>query len=72
LKKYYFLYKTTNKINGRYYIGIHGTNDMDDGYLGSGVFLEKAIKKYGKDNFSRIILKYVNNYEELNKLEREK
>ena len=32
---YYFIYKTTNLINGKYYIGQHHTEDLNDGYLGS-------------------------------------
>jgi hypothetical protein len=44
----YFIYKTTNLLNGKYYIGMHVTNQIDDGYLGSGKYLNNAIKKYGK------------------------
>lgn len=64
MKSFIFLYKTVNKINGKFYIGIHGTNNLDDGYLGSGLNLEKAIHKYGKLSFEREILKYFNSYEE--------
>lgn len=49
-----FIYKTTNLINGKIYIGQHRKNKQD--YLGSGVLLQKAIKKYGKENFVREIL----------------
>ena len=47
------------------YIGRHSTNNLNDGYLGSGTILKKAIKKYGKDNFKLIILDYYNSFEEL-------
>lgn len=39
--KYYFIYKTTNLINSKIYIGQRSTNKIDDGYLGSGVILLK-------------------------------
>lgn len=56
-KKYSFVYLTTNLINGKQYVGSHSTNEREDGYLGSGRFFLKAIKKYGKQNFNREILK---------------
>lgn len=52
----YFFYKTTNKVNGRYYYGVHSTENIDDGYLGSGRALKAAVKKYGVENFEREIL----------------
>jgi len=61
----YFIYKTTNLINNKTYIGMHQTNNVDDGYLGSGVILLKAIKKYNKENFKREILEFCGSYNEL-------
>ena len=49
-----FIYKTTNLINGKIYVGQSKYNDPK--YLGSGIFLKEAIKKYGKENFSKQIL----------------
>lgn len=47
----FIVYKTTNLINGRIYVGVH--NCSNDKYLGSGTALSLAIEKYGKDNFKR-------------------
>jgi len=53
----HFVYKTTNLINGKKYIGKHSTMDIHDGYLGSGCYIKRAIKKYNKENFKREIIK---------------
>lgn len=53
---YFILYETTNLINNKKYIGVHKTIDLNDGYLGSGIYLRNAIKKYGKENFKKVIL----------------
>jgi len=52
----YLIYKITNKINGRYYIGRHRTNDINDSYICSGKAIMNAIKKYGIQNFSKEII----------------
>ena len=65
----YFVYKTTNIINNKTYIGIHQADDINDGYLGSGVALKRAVKKYGKENFTREILSYHNSFDELLEIE---
>jgi hypothetical protein len=64
-KKHHFTYKTTNLINGRYYLGMHSTNRLDDGYLGSGKRLYYELNKYGRDNFKFEILEQFNSREEL-------
>ncbi len=53
---YYSIYQTTNKINGKIYVGTHITEDLDDRYLGSGKRLLVAINKYGRDNFEKEVL----------------
>lgn len=52
--KQYNIYKTTNLVNGKFYWGVHDSVDENDGYLGSGMLLRKAIKKYGKEHFRRV------------------
>lgn len=71
LKKYHFIYKTTSLIDGRYYIGMHSTNNLKDGYLGSGTQLMRAIRKYGKENFVMEILEYLPTKELLSQREKE-
>jgi hypothetical protein len=68
-KKYHYTYKTTNSINGRYYLGMHSTNRLDDNYLGSGKRLYYEIAKYGRDNFKLEILKFYNSRDELARAE---
>lgn len=62
--KTFFLYKTTNTVNGHYYIGVHGTTRLNDNYLGSGTQLKRAIKKYGRSVFVREILETFNTADE--------
>jgi hypothetical protein len=52
----YLIYKITNQINGRYYIGRHRTNDINDSYMGSGKGILNAVKKYGSENFTKEII----------------
>lgn len=68
--KYYIVYKTTNIINNKEYIGIHVTNILHDSYLGSGIYLKKAIKKYGRENFKREILYIYDNEVDMMNMER--
>lgn len=65
VKKYNYVYKITNTINGKIYIGKHSTDDLEDGYMGSGVRLHKAYKKYGLVNFKKEVIDYYNSEEEL-------
>jgi len=67
----HIVYETTNKINGKKYIGKHSTDDLDDGYLGSGSSLKSAINKYGKENFERVTLKEFNTEQEAYEYEEE-
>lgn len=84
MKKYHIVYRTTNIINNKCYIGVHSTNKIDDGYLGCGFYcnynidtikdkrgIRAAFKKYGVDNFKRDILFTFNNKEDAYKKEAE-
>jgi hypothetical protein len=62
----YTIYKTTNLINNKIYIGKHQTLNPNDDYLGSGKALIKAIQKYGRDNFQKEILFEFNTEAEMN------
>ena len=50
------IYKTTNLINKKIYIGQDTKNNPN--YLGSGKYFKYALKKYGKENFSKEIIEF--------------
>lgn len=53
----YYVYKTTNIVNNKIYIGVHSSENInDDQYLGSGKIIKQSILKYGRDKFKREIL----------------
>ena len=68
---YGYIYKTTNLINGKKYIGQHRTNldCLDPNYIGGGKLILEAIQKYGKENFSVEIIKWCKDDEDLNSSE---
>lgn len=66
---YYTIYKITNKLNGKFYIGKHKTKDLDDGYMGSGKLIRRAIDKHGVENFQKEILYVFETEVEMNKAE---
>lgn len=61
----FYIYKTVNKVNGKYYIGKH-KGEVGDSYLGSGIVIRQAIEKYGKDSFFKEELIYCITEEEAN------
>ena len=67
----YTVYKTTNTVNGKFYVGAHSTEDPNDDYLGSGSLLQKAIRKYGKGAFTKEVLHDFDTPEEMFAKERE-
>ena len=67
----YTIYKVTNTLNGKIYIGKHQTKDLNDGYMGSGKYLKRAIQKHGIENFIKEILYIFNTEAEMNAREAE-
>jgi len=55
---YHIVYLTTNLINGKIYVGVHETYNLNDGYKGSGIGIKNAFRKYKKRNFKCQILHY--------------
>lgn len=67
----YYIYRTTNLINGKTYIGQHKTKDiMNDKYVGSGKILWQAIEKYGKENFKNEVIEVVESKFQANIMEK--
>ncbi len=61
---YHYLYKITNLINDHFYYGVHNTENLEDGYMGSGFRLKKAYIKYGINNFKKEIIQFFDTMEE--------
>jgi hypothetical protein len=70
-KKFHYLYKIINRINDKFYVGMHSTNDLLDGYFGSGKRLKFSITKYGKENHQLEIMEFLPNRECLRERETE-
>jgi hypothetical protein len=66
---FYTVYKITNRVNGKIYVGLHVTKNLDDDYLGSGKQIQAAVKKYGRENFKREYIKICKDSEEMYALE---
>lgn len=68
---YFTIYKITNLINNKIYIGKHQTMDLNDDYMGSGKLIQRAISKYGIENFKKDVLFVFDSEDEMNKKESE-
>lgn len=55
-RRIHIVYRTTNLVNGKFYIGVHTAWSVDDEYLGSGDRLKRAVFKHGRENFQRVVL----------------
>lgn len=66
---YGYIYKTTNLINGKIYVGLHRKSEFDNNYIGSGTILKQAIRKYGVDNFTCEVIEWCETSDELSERE---
>ena len=64
-----YIYKTTNLINGKIYVGKRMLSKFSHYYKGSGILLKQAFKKYGRENFSCEMIDTAETVEELNEKE---
>lgn len=70
-RKFHYIYKITRTDgSGKYYIGMHSTDDLEDGYFGSGRLLWKSIKKHGREKHVKEILEFLPSRKELKERER--
>lgn len=67
----YIAYMTVNLVNDKIYVGVHACKKIDDGYLGSGIEIVRAVKKYGRENFQRHTLMQFESKEEMLQFEAE-
>lgn len=67
----YTIYQVTNNLNGKIYVGKHQTLDPYDSYYGSGTAIKNALKKHGKENFTKKVLFIFKTEEEMNNKEKE-
>lgn len=69
MTRYHYCYKIINLTTLKEYIGIHSTDDLDDGYMGSSKPLNDDMEKYGPDNFKRIIIGFADSRADIFKYE---
>lgn len=71
-RQYHYIYKITRiDESGRYYIGMHSTDDLEDGYFGSGKLITASVKKHGKEKHQKEILEFLPSREALKLREKE-
>jgi hypothetical protein len=69
-EQHFTVYKVTNMVNGKTYVGAHRTKDLNDGYMGSGKGIKRAIRKYGLNSFKKEVMAVFDNPEDMFALER--
>ena len=66
-----YIYLVRNKINGKQYIGQKHSETFCPDYFGSGVYLQRALRKYGVSNFEHVkVLEWCATKEDLDRAER--
>lgn len=70
-KKHHYIYKIICSVTNKFYVGIHSTNNLEDGYMGSGKKLWRSIKKYGIENHTKEIIEFFPNRDLLINKEKE-
>ena len=68
-KRHYLIYLITNKLDGRIYVGQHTTDNINDGYMGSGTYIKRSQKRLGMENFDKTILFDFDNFEDMDFME---
>ena len=69
--KFFYVYKITNLINNKIYIGVHQSESLNDDYMGSGLLVRRAQEKYGIENFKKEILFVYDNKDDMFAKEKE-
>ena len=67
---FHILYQTTCNVTGNFYVGMHSTEKIEDGFLGSGKRLRNSLKKHGRENHTRTILEFCKDETHLRERER--
>lgn len=70
-KKYHYIYRTTCQVTNKFYVGMHSTDNLEDGYLGSGKILGYSRKKHGDENHIKEILEMCSDRKALKLREKE-